>query len=156
MEKDLNTHNDRAAEKTLMSKYKRRLLKNNQRKSEAPWVNDEIRNEIKKRKKLNREKRNCNDVTKMELYIKQKKLVQTKIREQMNIYEMNSTNVIRQDRSRGKKIWYNINKLRGKITDKDKKVVLYTAENEQILNTHETEHEIERYCTKSTENTRMK
>ena len=42
----------------------------------------------------------------------------------------------------------NINKLRGKITDKEKKqVVLYTAENEQILNTHETEHEIERYWT---------
>ena len=61
-----------------MSKYKRRLLKNNQRKSEAPWVNDEIRNEIKKRKKLNREKRNCNDVTKRELNIKQKKIVQTK------------------------------------------------------------------------------
>ena len=66
MEKDLNPHNDipiegfnnivgRAAEKTLMSKYKRRLLKKNHRKSEAPWVNDEIRNEIKKRKKLNRE-----------------------------------------------------------------------------------------------------
>ena len=63
MEKDLNTHNDihieefnkiveRATEKTLMSKYKRRLLKNNQRKSEAPWVNDEIRSEIKKRKNL--------------------------------------------------------------------------------------------------------
>ena len=34
-----------------------------------------------------------------------------------------------------------------KITDKDKKVVLYTAENEQVLNTHETEHEIERYWT---------
>ena len=96
MEKDLNTHNnipikefnkivERAAEKTLMSKYKRRLLKNNQRKSEAPWVNDEIRNEIKKRKKLNKEKRNCNDVTKRELYIKQKKIVQTKIREQLNI-----------------------------------------------------------------------
>ena len=35
--------------------------------------------------------------------------------------------------------WDNINKLRGKITDKEKKkVVLYTAENEQILNTHET------------------
>ena len=50
-----------------------------------------------------------------------------------------------QDRSRGKKIGDNINKLRGKITDKDKKVVLYTAENEQILNTLETVHEIERY-----------
>ena len=105
MEKDLNTHNDipieefnkiveRAAEKTLMSKYKRRLLKNNQRKSEAPWVNDEIRNEIKKRKKINK-KRNCNDVTKRELYIKQKKIVETKIREQMNIYEMKIINDIR-------------------------------------------------------------
>ena len=36
-----------------MSKYKIILLKNNQRKSEAPWVNDEIRNEkIKRGKKL--------------------------------------------------------------------------------------------------------
>ena len=68
MEKDLKTHNDipieefnqivgRAAEKTLMSKYKRRLLKNNQRKSEAPWVNYEIINEIKKKEKNLTEKR---------------------------------------------------------------------------------------------------
>ena len=78
------------------------------------------------------------------LYIKQKKIVQTKIRDQMNIYEMKITKGIRQDRRRGKKIWDNINKLRGKITDKDKKMVLYTDENEQILNTHE----IERYWTK--------
>ena len=35
-----------------MSKYKRRLLNINQRKSEAPWVNDEIKNEIKKNIKL--------------------------------------------------------------------------------------------------------
>ena len=60
MEKDLNTHNDipieefykiigRAAEKIFMSKCTRRLLMNNQRKSEDPWVSDEIRNEIKKR-----------------------------------------------------------------------------------------------------------
>ena len=44
--------------------------------------------------------------------------------------------------------WDNISKLRGKITDKDKKVVLYTDENEQILNTHKTGHKIERYWTK--------
>ena len=62
-----------------MSKYKRRLLKNNQRKSEAPWVNDEIRTEIKKWKQLNKEKRNCNDVTKRELYIKQKKSYKLKL-----------------------------------------------------------------------------
>ena len=103
MAKYLNTHNDiaikefnkiveRAAEKTLMSKYKTRLLKNNQRKSEAPWINDEIINEIKKREKLFRKKRNCIDVTKRELhdklYINQKKIVQTKIKEQMSIYEI--------------------------------------------------------------------
>ena len=54
MEKYLNTHNDisieefnkivvRVADKTLMSKYKRRLLKNNQIQSEAPCVNDDIK-----------------------------------------------------------------------------------------------------------------
>ena len=37
--------------------------------------------------------------------------------------------------------------MRGKITDKDKKLVLYTADNVHILNTHETEHETERYWT---------
>ena len=79
---------------------------------------------LKRGKKLNKEKRNCNYVTKRELYIKQEKIVQTKIREQINIivYEMKNTNDIRQDRSRGKKIWDNINKLRGKITDKHKKL----------------------------------
>ena len=65
----------------------------------------------------------------------------------MNIYEMKITDDMRQDRSRGNKIRDNINKLRGKITDKDTKAVLYTDENKQILNTHETEHEIERYWT---------
>ena len=48
----------------------------------------------------------------------------------MKIYEMKITTDIRQVRSRGKKIWDNINKLSGKITAKDKKVVLYTAEND--------------------------
>ena len=64
-------------------------LKNNQRKSEAPWVNDEIRNEIQKRKKLT--------------LLRQKKLIQTKIKKQMNIYTMKITNDIRQDQKKGKK-----------------------------------------------------
>ena len=62
----------------------------------------------------------------------------------MNIHEMKITNDIRQDRSRGQQIWDNINKLRGKITDKEEKVVMYTDKNEQILNTQE----IEQYWTK--------
>ena len=77
--------------------------------------------------------RNCNDVTKMELqnklYIKENIIVQTKIREQINIYKMKMTNDIRQDRSRREKIWYNINKLRGNTTDKEEQSVLYIDNN---------------------------
>ena len=64
------------------------------------------------------------------LYIKQKNIVQTNKREQMNIYETKIRKDIRQDRSRGQKIWDIINKMRGKITDKEEKVVLYTDESE--------------------------
>ena len=112
MEKDLNTHNanisieefnrivERVAEKTLMSKYKRRLLKNNQRKSDASWVNDEIRNEIKKRKKIIKKRETVMMLQKGNYILNRKKIVQTKKREQINIYEMKITNDIRQDRRR--------------------------------------------------------
>ena len=105
-----------------MSKYKRRLLNNNRRKSEAPWVNDEIRNEIKKRKNITKKRETVMMLQKGNYILNGKKIVQTKIREKMNIYEMKITNDIRQNRSRGKKIWDNINKLRGKITDNNKKL----------------------------------
>ena len=45
----------------LKSTYRRRLLKEDKCKIEAPWVTEEIRLEIKKRQKLNRAKRNCSD-----------------------------------------------------------------------------------------------
>ena len=95
MEKHLNTHNDipieefnkiveRAEEETMMSKYKRRLQKNNQRQSDAPWVNNEIRKEIKKMKNLTEkretvmmlQKRNCI----INYILNRKKFVKTKIR----------------------------------------------------------------------------
>ena len=84
----------RAAEKTLMSKYKRRLLKNNQRKSEVPWVNDEIRNEIKLKrgKNLTKKRETVIMLQKGNYILNRKKIIQTKIREQMNIYEMKITN----------------------------------------------------------------
>ena len=52
-----------AASRTLKSTYRRRLLKEDKCKIEAPWVTEEIRLEIKKRQKLklNRAKRNCSD-----------------------------------------------------------------------------------------------
>ena len=50
-----------AASRTLKSTYRRRLLKEDKCKIEAPWVTEQIRLEIKKRQKLNRAKRNCSD-----------------------------------------------------------------------------------------------
>ena len=50
-----------AASKTLKSIYRRRLLKDDKCKIEAPWDTEQIRVEIKKRQKLNRAKRKCSD-----------------------------------------------------------------------------------------------
>ena len=50
-----------AASRPLKSTYRRRLLKEDKRKIEVPWVTEQIRLEIKKRQKLNRAKRNCSD-----------------------------------------------------------------------------------------------
>ena len=107
-----------AASRTLKSTYRRRLLKEDKCKIEAPWVIEQIRLEIKKQQKLNRAKRNCSDAEdkkeKTELYIKQKKKVQAIIRGEMHKYETKVTNDIKQDKGRGKKLCDNINKLRGK------------------------------------------
>ena len=69
LELDLETTNDitieefnamvsSAASRTLKSTYKRRLLKEDKCKIEAPWVTEQIILEIKKRQILNRAKRN--------------------------------------------------------------------------------------------------
>ena len=50
-----------AACRTLKSTYKRKLLKEDKCKIEAPWVTEQIRLEIKKRQKIIRAKRNCYD-----------------------------------------------------------------------------------------------
>ena len=64
----------------------------------------------------------------------------------MNIYERSQISYDKTGAEK-KKIWDNINKLRGKITDKEEKVVLYTDKNEHILNAQETDYEMERYWT---------
>ena len=140
LELDLETTNDitieefnamvsSAASRTLKSSYRRKLLKEDKCKIEAPWVTEQIRLEIKKRRKLNRAKRNCSDAEdkkeKTELYIRQKKKVQAIIRGEMHKYETKVTNDIKQDKSRGNKLWDNINKLRGKTGRNEDIQLLY-------------------------------
>ena len=57
---------------------------------------------------------NTNKRKKTELYIKQKKKVQAIIRGEMHKYETKVTNDIKQDKGRGKKLWDNMIKLKGK------------------------------------------
>ena len=124
---------------------RRRIIKNDKSMVEAPWVTDEIRTEIKSRQQLNRERRNCVDTEqkkiKFDQYIRQKIKVQTIIKREMERYELKITNDIKEDKSRGKKLWDNINKLRGKATNKKDTAILYDAD-EQPLNMNETETEI--------------
>ena len=159
LELDLETTNDitieefnamvsSAASRTLKSTYRRRLSKEDKCKIEAPWVTEQIRIEIKKRRKLNRANRNCSDAEdkkeKTELYIRQKKKVQAIIRGEMHKYETKVTNDIKQDKSRGKKLWDNINKLRGK-TGRNEDIQLLYDINEQPLKISEMDVEIEQY-----------
>eukprot|EP00794_Sanderia_malayensis_P010325 gene10325-11396_t len=147
---DFNSMIGNAAHKTLRATYRKRTIEGNKKCREAPWVTDEIRTEIKKRKKLNREKRNCRHPemlkTKEDLYKVQKQYVQCIIKKEIQAYEMKITDDIRQDRSRGKKIWDNINKLRGQIKNEEMCPTLYDAE-EQPLEKHEAEESIEQYWT---------
>ena len=81
---------------------------------EAPWMTKAIRTEIKKRKTLNREKRNCCEEDKKqneELYRNQKKKVQQLIYSAMQQNELKVTMDIKNDKGRGKKLWDNIEKL---------------------------------------------
>ena len=81
---------------------------------------------------------------KTELYIKQKKKVQAIIRGEMHKCETKVTNDSKQDKGGGKKLWDNINKLRGK-TGKNEDIQLLYDRNEQPLKISEMDVEIEQY-----------
>lgn len=139
-----------AAQKTLKATYRKRTAIQEEFTQEAPWVTTEIRNEIKIRKTLNRGKRTYKDeedrILKTNLYTNQKQKVQILIKEEMQKYEVKLTESIRQDKSRGKKIWENINKLRGKPNKLDATPTLYN-EDGTILTADETSESIEEYWT---------
>ena len=52
-----------SAEKILKKSYRRKVGKaEGERRVERKWMNEEIRGEIKKRREINRRKRNCEDL----------------------------------------------------------------------------------------------
>ena len=121
-------------------------LKEDTGKWEAPWVTEQIILEIRRRQKLNRAKRNCADAEdkkKILNYTLDRK-VQALISGEMHKYETKVATDIKQDKSRGKKLWDDINKLRGKTGRNEGIQHLYDI-NEQPIKISEMDVEIEQY-----------
>ena len=134
-----------AADKTL--KRKRKTQNNKKDGSECLWITKEIKTGIKERKKINRERRNETNERKREVlwekYIEKKVEVQRKIREAVTKHEKKVTEDIRKD---NKKMWMNINTLRGNKNKNEEFDVFDT--NGKKLEEQEASEEITRFWTK--------
>ena len=136
------------ANETLLRIYKRKQSDDDEKKEEKPWMNDKIRNEMKKKREINRKKRNTTDEKeRAELetkYQEQRKNVKKLIREGISNYEIKITNEIKEDRNSGRKLWQNINKLigRGKKADEEMKVF---NERGQELSERDSKIEVPKY-----------
>merc|ERR1712106_1207774 len=124
------------AERILKREFKRRVGGSENIKAvECEWMNEEIRNNIMERKKLNRRKRNCKEEERKiiieEEYKNQKDKVQRLIREAKEIFELKLTKEIMNGERGGKSLWKNINKLRGKRNEKEEVLKIY--ENKKLM-----------------------
>ena len=123
----------RVAEECLKVKYRRRTCQVG-KKEEPPWMNQEIRNEIARRRKLNKRYRNRGDVDGELIwreYRDQKEKVRRMISEEMGKYEERTGEEVR-CMGKGRQMWKMIKKLKGEKTQKREKVKLYTGEGEEL------------------------
>ena len=140
---------DEAATRTLKRSYKRRVTNGIEKKEEPPWITKEIRAAIKKRKQLNRNKRNCPDELKemaIKQYTEQKRVVQTLVYEAIQKHEDKITKDIKTDKGSRKKLWDNIDRLRGKPKTRKQECKLYNEKGEK-LEKDEAEEEIKEFWT---------
>ena len=101
---------------------------------EQKWINEEIRREIKKRKRLNREKRGMvgeEYKRTFETYRRQKEKVKQLVRIAKTEYERKTAEEIRLNKS-GEKMWNMIDKLRGKEKTNKTKRKLYDLNGNEI------------------------
>ena len=122
---------------------------------EKPWFNEEIREQIKIRKKYNRIKRNTENNEQMnyyqKLYIEQKNKVKSMIRGEITKYENKLTQEIKNNKGNRDKQWEYINELRGKYNTQEE-LYIYNEDGRK-LEGREEEEEIyqqwnEIYCNK--------
>ena len=134
----------KAAEDNLKAIYRNRNRAGEGR--EQPWMNDNIRKEIKERRKLNKIHRNWREDEEgrkdaWEAYQGQKSKVKELISKEMKQYEENSTEEIRSGGRKGA-LWEVVNKLRG-INKEKEAMTLYNEEGKMVSGM-----ELERLLTK--------
>ena len=98
----------------LMKTIRTKMVKHSENETEKIWFNKDIEQAIKLRKLYNRQRRNEQDQARYEelsnLYMKQKKQVQTMVKLEVTKHEKKLTKDIKQDKS-NKKLWDVINTL---------------------------------------------
>ena len=128
---ELNELIKEVAGTTLQATYWRRFSDRHHIK-EQPWVTKEIKEGIKKRKEINRSKRNTtNEVEKSVLeqeYLIQKNKVKRLVKDAITAYEK-ITKGIRESKNKSKAVWENINKLRKNERREEDDVHLYDVDN---------------------------
>ena len=138
----------KVARDTLLRVYKRKMSGDEDKKEERPWMNDNIREEMKLKREINRKKRNTKDEKEKanleRKYKEQKEIVKRLIREGITNYEIKITNEIKEDGNSGRKLWENINKLIGRKTKEEGEMKVYN-EQEQELNEQEMKREVPKY-----------
>ena len=138
----------KVARDTLLRVYKRKMSGDEDKKEERPWMNDNIREEMKLKREINRKKRNTKDEKEKanleRKYKEQKEIVKRLIREGITNYEIKITNEIKEDGNSGRKLWENINKLIGRKTKEEGEMKVYN-EQEQELNEKEMKREVTKY-----------
>ena len=102
---------------------------------ENPWITEEIRQGIKKRREINRVKRNLRSEERIKIwerrYVNQKIKVQNMVRDAKSKHEIKITNEIKRDKS-GKKKWEHINMLTGRKQKAGKDTELYDEQGRKL------------------------
>ena len=135
----------KSAEEHLKTKYKKRI--DNEGKEEPPWISEEIRREIAKRRTLNKAHRSEQVRENKEIawtrYKEQKSRVKKLISEEKGRYERKTAQEIK-DMKKGKDMWKMIDKLKGGRVKKKDTLKLYTEEGVE-LNRVECQEEIKNF-----------
>ena len=130
-----------SADKTMKRTYTRKVTKKGE--AEPPWMNNEIKEGIKERRKINRERRNEENPERRqvlwEMYLEQKSKVQELIKEQIREHERRVTEEIRRNKN---KMWENIRKLKGENIQRES--AMYNEQG-QKLNEEERRKEMKQY-----------